>query len=323
MEYMINLGIWNNIFCVPNVVVDNYMKLSTESDIKVLLYLLKNAGKSCDTYSISEFLGISEEQAEESINFWIQRGVIEAEKSGELVPEHKNDISQNKAEVNITTKTASARKIELERTPDFAPKEIAKAVKERDEADYLFKHCEVLYGRPLKHNEQRTLMIILEDACLPADVALILIDYCFSVNKATPAYMRAMALDWVNSEITTIEKAEQKAYELKNLYEAVNRFKRMFEITSALSKQQRDYIDKWVNVYGFSDNMINEAYQITLNSTGKLVFPYMNKILESWYSKGIKSIEQIPSDKKQYDNDKGEDSSFDIGKLEQLLSEEI
>ena len=322
MKYEVNLGIWNSIFCVPTAVADDCLKLARGNDLKVLLYLLRNAGTAFDAKDIAEYLSITDEQVEESINFWTQRRIICINENGELVPsEVKTDSTTKRAVNNASSDNMldAVRKIELDRTPDFTPKEIASTVRGSKKADYLFKHCETLYGRPLKHNEQRTLMIILEDVCLPVEVAMILIDYCFSVKKATPAYMRAVALDWVDTGIITIDKAMGKAAELKNLESAINRFKKMFEVTSAFSKQQKECIDKWVNVYGFSDEMVNEAYQITLNATGKLAFPYMNKILEGWHANGITTIEQLNEQEKNR-SEKNSNSSFDASTIEQLVA---
>ena len=322
MKYEINLGIWNGIFCVPNAVADDCLKLARGNDLKVLLYLLRNAGAEFDVKEIAEYLSITEEQVEESASFWKQRGIIDFNESGELVPSKAKMSSNVKKTTNKASSDSvldSVRKIELDRTPDFTPKEIASTVRGNEKADYLFRHCEMLYGRPLKHNEQRTLMIILEDACLPVEVAMVLIDYCFSVNKATPAYMRAVALDWVDTGIITIDKAEEKAAELKNLDNAIIRFKKMFEVTSAFSKQQKECIDKWVNVFGFSDEMVNEAYQITLNATGKLAFQYMNKILEGWHANGITTVEQLNEQEKKH-SEKRTNSSFDANTIEQLVT---
>lgn len=322
MKYELNLGIWNGIFCVPNTVADDCLKLARGNDLKVLLYLLRNAGAAFEEKEIAEYLSISEEQVEESVSFWKQRGIIDFRESGDLAPSEVKSSSAAKHTASNASSVNSldpVRKIELDRTPDFTPKEIASTVRSSEKADYLFKHCEMLYGRPLKHNEQRTLMIILEDACLPVEVALILVDYCFSVSKATPAYMRAVALDWVETGIITIDKAEEKAAELKNLDNAINRFKKMFEVTSALSKQQKEYIDKWVNAYGFSDEMVNEAYQITLNATGKLAFQYMNKVLEGWHANGITTVEQLLAEQEKSQSKKSTNSSFDASDIEQLV----
>lgn len=334
MNIKINLGIWNSVFCVPSAVADDYLKIARGSDIKVLLFLLRHGGESLSCEAVGEMLGLTAEQVEESVEFWMQREIIGAETSGELTPLLKDDDNKPRTNTAAVSQSSQAEltglkpvseslvhKINMERTPDFPPVEIARTVRGNEKADYLFKHCEMLYGRPLKHNEQRTLMIILEDACLPVEAALILVDYCFSVDKATPAYMRTMAAEWAESEISTIEKAEQRVEELKRLDGAVGRFKKMFEVSSAFSKQQKEFIGKWVNAYGFSDEMIGEAYQITLNGAGKLSFPYMNKILENWYSKGIKTREQIDVDKKPHSAVKGENASLDIKKIEQIMSD--
>ncbi|MCM1299901.1 MAG: DnaD domain protein [Firmicutes bacterium] len=329
MKYKFNLGIWSSVFCVPAVIVDKYLKLAGESDIKVLLFLLRNSEHEFSEKELAEQLHITEEQAEESIHFWQQRKILSIDESGEITPLNTEEKIVKKENSPVLAAASSSafsampeslvHKVNLERIPDFPPVEIADTVRGSDEAKYLFKHCEALYGRPLKHNEQRTLMLILEDACLPVEVALILVDCCFSIKKATPAYMRATAVEWSESEINTIEKAEKRMEEMISLSSAVERFRKMFEVNSAFSKQQRDMINIWVNQYQFSDEMINEAYQITLNATGKLAFPYMNKVLSSWQDKGIKTPKQISDDSKPKSAEKGENTSFDINEIERLM----
>ena len=340
MNYKINLGIWKNVFCIPSVIVDRYIKLAGENDIKVLLYLLRNSEESFSSQELGEQLGIDSEQAEESVNFWIKREVLSMDKLGNLSPTESNAETnvkkavktENAVNETITESETSfapartltesvVRKVNLERTPNFPPVEIAQTVRNNANADFLFKQCEKLYGRPLKHNEQNTIMIILEDTCLPAEVCLILVNYCFSVGKATPAYIRKTALEWSESEITTIEKAEERVALLKKLNGAVGRFKKMFEVTSAFSKQQEEMIDKWVNTYGFSDEMIEEAYQLTLNGAGKLSFPYMNKILEDWHSKGYKNVGQILTEKSSKTKEETREPSFDIKEIEKMLND--
>ena len=322
------------MFCIPSVIVDKYIKIAGENDIKVLLYLLRNSNAVYESKEIGEQLGIESERVEESISFWVKREVLKTDESGCLSAVEKGEeLNAAKADNKVrnentgefsygSAKTISesvVRKVNLERTPDFPPVEIAQTVRNNADADFLFKQCEKLYGRPLKHNEQNTVMLILEDTCLPAEVALILINYCFSVNKAKPAYMRKTALDWSESEINTIDKAEERVAQLKNLNDAVSRFKKMFEVTSAFSEQQKNMIDKWVNAYSFGDEMIEEAYQLTLNGTGKLSFPYMNKILEDWHSKGFKDVNQVSKEKSAVQKKNGDDSSFDIAEIEKMI----
>ena len=310
MNYKLNLGCWGSVFAVPTALVDDFIVVSSGENIKILLFLLRNSEKGFSAEEMAKQLSLSVNQVEDGIAYWCQRGIL-AENEGELSPAQGN--------VEKPVNMSSVRKTELRRIPDFTPKEIAGTVRGNDKAGLLFTYCEKMYGRALKHNEQNTLMVILEDAGMPVEVAMLMLEYCFWAGKTTPAYMRTLALDWMEREINTIERAEAQILELKNLNSAENRFRKMFSVTSAFSKAQREYIDVWVNKYCFSDDMINEAYQLTLNNTGKLAFPYMNKLLSSWHDKGYTTPEQLSAVKeKEQKSDRS--SSFDISEIEQLAA---
>lgn len=324
MNYKLNLGVWNGIFCVPNAVVDSYIKLAGENDIKVLLCLLRNSGNSLDEMEISSFLGISGEEIEESVKFWEQRGIIKTLGTDELIPA-PNDSLNSVREIDNSDKKVPAVNPSLVSAPEFSPQEIADAVNSNEKMKYLFKHCEKLYNRPLKPNEQKNLMLITNDIGLSAEAALILINYCFSINKTSPAYMRTIAAEWIESEITTIEKAEQRVVELKARDSAINRFKIMFEVNSTFSSEQKKLINKWANEYSLSDGMIAEAYNITLDRTGKLSFKYMDKLISNWHENGISSPEQLEvrqgiKNKEKISQDKI-NSSIDLDLIQRKLIE--
>ena len=44
MSYHINLGQWNSVFAVPASLVDQHIKLASEAQLKVLLYILRHSG---------------------------------------------------------------------------------------------------------------------------------------------------------------------------------------------------------------------------------------------------------------------------------------
>lgn len=132
MKYELKLGIWNSIFCVPTAVADDCLKLARGNDLKVLLYLLRNAGAAFDSKDIAEYLSITDEQVEESVSFWTQRGIICIDENGELVPSvSKTDPAVKRMANNAPSNNMldTVRKIELDRAPDFTPKEIASTVR--------------------------------------------------------------------------------------------------------------------------------------------------------------------------------------------------
>ena len=72
MELTICMNGFGQMFGVPNAVVDQYLKLATPSQLKVLLYLLRNSGRQVDTAELAQALTISGELAEEAVLFWQQ-----------------------------------------------------------------------------------------------------------------------------------------------------------------------------------------------------------------------------------------------------------
>ncbi|MCL2108253.1 MAG: DnaD domain protein [Oscillospiraceae bacterium] len=188
---------------------------------------------------------------------------------------------------------------------------------------YLFSECEKIFGRNLKHREQNSLMVITEETGIPAECALMLVEYCFSVGKATPAYMKTIALDWLVREIVTISAAEAEIKALRELSSLESRLKILFEMNSAFSVKQKEMIRKWA-AWGFDDEMLNEAYQLTLDGAGKLAFPYMNKIIAAWHKDGIKTREQLQKSqeihKSKSQKEKSATSSFDLDKISKIIN---
>ena len=73
VDYTVHMGGFGQMFGVPNAVVDQYLKLSTPSQLKVLLYLLRHNGQQVEQSEISEALSVSDELVEEALLFWSQK----------------------------------------------------------------------------------------------------------------------------------------------------------------------------------------------------------------------------------------------------------
>lgn len=326
LNYKIDLGGWNGIFAVPNDVVDRYIKIASGGAVKVLLYFLRHSGNTEDTVRVSEALSISNEDVCDALTFWEQVGLI-VKNNDTYTPSPERKTMP----VSVKTEQASAAEITEEqarftatktaalRSPHFSPLQIADTVKGNEEINFLFKTCEGLYGRPLKHTEQNALVTIIDDIGLPAEVALMLVDYCFSVDKATPAYMRNMAVEWVENGVTTLSSAEEYISRLQSKYGAENTVKTVFGLDRALSQKEKEFALVWVNEWQFNSEIIRLAYDINVNAKGKFTFPYINKILENWHSKGLTTKDQILEDQQNRANNNEIKSSFDINEIENMI----
>jgi DnaD and phage-associated domain len=117
-----------------------------------------------------------------------------------------------------------------------------------------------------------------------------LFEYCVSKGKKNASYIEAVALTWAEEGIDTEEKARVAATAYNEHYNTVNK---AFGLNRAPGQIERQYITKWVEVFGFSDEIITEACNRTILRTQKPDFKYTDKILETWFKKDVKSNTDI------------------------------
>ena len=122
---------------------------------------------------------------------------------------------------------------------------------------------------------------------LPAEVAVMLLKYCFRIGKTTPNYILAVAQDWVNENIRTVAEADAHLLTLEKRFTVEENLRRAMDMKTKFSPNQLTYIKKWTEEWGFAEDMVILAYEITLDKTGSLNFSYTNKILENWKTSGI------------------------------------
>lgn len=318
MLYKLNLGVWGSIFAVPSCVADR-LKLINGDHLKVLLYVLKNSDKLLTEEEISMATGVGTGTVGDALIFWKNMEIIE-ESGGELIPK-KGEPSSATAEEKPPVSQPDRRKeaeirVKLTAEPHYPPKEITENINKKQAFEHLCEIFQSHKGSAPSHTELNTLMILTEEVGLPAEVVIMLVEYSFSVDKATPAYMKKVAKDWYDSGIDSIAKAEERIQLLSSRNTLEGKLRTKFRMTSAFSSKQKEIIAGWAEL-SVSDELIDEAYEITLDKTGKLSFPYMDSIIRKWSEKGYKSLSDINGDKLfSKPQQTGEGTSFDIASLE-------
>ncbi len=318
MDYQVNFGCWGNVFAVPAAVVDHFLRLASDTQLKVLLYLLRNSGQNVSSASVADYFRITEEQAEEAVEFWTQANILQ--------PSHETAVKQQfafhppaeaapppqKQEDRPKTQRGS-KEIKLD------PSEIAHTLEQSQELKDLFQCCENLFGRLLNHMEQRSLIWIHSYLGMRSEVLLTLLGYCVSIDKVSMSYAESIAISWMEQDITTLEQAETEIKRLTAEHSYLSRIRRMFEMQHAPTSQQKKYIELW-RTAGYSMELLQYAYEITLESIEKLNFKYINTILEKWTAQGITTPEQAQKLRKASSAAKSAASAQDPAELDEYLS---
>lgn len=292
MELQVAFGCWGRVFAVPSAVVDHFIKLASETQLKVLLYLLRYPEKSFQTEQIAAFLRISEEQAEEAVQFWIQGNILQ---SASDMPETVQNPAFMQLPVAAAKQTAtpspaaqvqrSSRDIKLD------PSEIAAELERSPSLKDLFTCAETTLGRILNHMEQRSLLWMNSYLHLNSTVLLPLLHYCVSIDKSSIAYAEAIAIRWAQEDITTPERAEAEIRRMSEAHTFSGAIQRSFHMNRKPTRNQQEIIEKWQTAR-YPLNLICLAYEITIEQIDKLDFKYIDKILQNWSAQGVQTPEQ-------------------------------
>lgn len=292
MEYQVNFGCWGNVFAVPTAVTDHFIRLASEIQLKVLLYLLRNTGQNVNTAKLADFFRITEDQAEEAVQFWVQANILQPLNGSPAKPQFDFALFPvSAAESEISSQPVQSKVQRGSKEIKLDPSEIAHSLEQSQELKDLFLCAEKQFGRLLNHMEQRSLIWIHSYLGMRSEVLLLLLGYCVSIDKISMSYAESIAISWMEHDITTLAQADAEIKRLTAEHSYLSQIRKMFEMQHAPTTQQKKYIENW-RTAGYSMELLKYAYEITLESIEKLNFKYINTILEKWAAQGITSPEQ-------------------------------
>ncbi|MBR4949447.1 MAG: DnaD domain protein [Clostridia bacterium] len=297
MENIIfDMSLYGRFFMVPSDIVDLHLKDASESDLKIILYLLRNQNTKLSIELLKKDTGLSSSRIEASFNFWREKGVM-AEKNGRFYL--VNNI---------------VRKNEL--TPNYDISEIQDKMAESEFSSFVFQY-EELIGHTISKSDLVKLYGIYDYHGLPFEVILTCVSYCKALGKTGIAYIEKVCATWSKNGINTLEKADKYLMEQEKFQKAVSKIKNLLGINRAFTENEKKYISLWLNEQKASTDLIKKAYDIAADRTGRLSFAYMNKLLDVWARLGLKTPVQVEEYKKANPSPKTQDydtPNYDIDK---------
>lgn len=304
MQFRALTEIGKTEFAVPTNAVDLHIMNASGSYFKVLLVLLRNDCDGITSQSVCEKTGVPTDEVEEAVRYWVRCKVLPKS----VICGEKDDEQKLKPTENVS----------------LTAKEIAELTKSNSEVSFLLSSAEMIFARPITATEQKVLVSMHEWLGLPADVILMLVEYCISIEKKSIRYIEKVAVSWADTGIVTHELAEEKIKSLKQNDELSAKIKTAFRIYGRnLTTNENKYVKKWTEDYSMPLDMITYAYEITVDNTGKISFAYIDKILKNWVEKQFKTLDEAKADNtkkptKKTNRIQFENDSFDVNQLEKM-----
>ena len=309
--YTVNPNEYKKIFAVPSSVAEKHLKTAGALSLKVLLLVLNQP--QITVKKLAETLCTSEADIKDAANFWIINGILVAE--GVTIPSRKEPVVEDNSQI----KRVSQAPVRL------SGKELETRVKGSDDVRFMISEAERHFGKNLIPSEASVLVSLYDYAGLSVDIILMIISYCASINKNNMRSVERFALDWIDKGIDSHEAvvAHIKELTLKNSNESA--VKSAFGIFNrSLTTKEKNFINSWFSQMHFDIDMIKLAYEKTIDSTGNMSFPYINKILTSWSEKGITTHKQAMEEQNDVKNRKGDLApSYDLEGIDKLINDKI
>lgn len=303
MKLTFNYG--KGVAVIPVTAIERIDKAS-KKDIKILLLLASERVSTID--EMVSLSSLKREEVESAIAFWRGADIIEIEEDGKIiVPPKKTAPAKGEKRTKLKSEDS---------LPRYTTDELNNLLEKRAEYKFLISECQQLFGKMFNPAEINIVVALSDYLGLDSEYILVLFAHLGKQEHKSVRTAEKMAHRFLDEGITDAVTLGERLRFLEGLEEVENKVRVAFGINSrALTKKEKTLIEKWLSEYHFGFDMIEKAYELTVDSTGKASLPYAGAILDRWYSEGIKNIEDAENNinehkKKAAENAENEGGSF-------------
>ncbi len=319
-----------SVTAVPDLFLEQYMPAANGEFVKVYLYLLKmvkDHQQDSTLSSMADFFSCTENDIVRALKYWEKQGLLslsytagengptgiaflplvrkeesgilptpEAELSGPVtaapsavsrpVPPAADPVP---AEAALPASSSPSVTPEIKAEKDAVPPKHAPG--SREELQHVLYVAQTYFGHLLSPTEIECIMFFYDDLHFSADLLEYLVEYCVSKGSTSIHYLKKVGLAWHESGIRDVASAKQETTTFNKHYYTILK---AFGIRNrAPVEKEAEMMDRWLNTYGFTIDLITEACQRTVSKIGQPSFQYAEGILSKWKEQGVRSMADV------------------------------
>ena len=264
-----------SVTAVPDLFLEQYMPAANGEFVKVYLYLLKlvkDHQQDSTLSSMADFFSCTENDIVRALKYWEKQGLLSLSyTAGESVPtgiaflplvrkEESGILPTPESSISgpiAAAPAVSAVSVEIpqtEQTPAPSPQPAVSAPSASSPADDLSSSG-------------------------------------ISKGSTSIHYLKKVGLAWQESGICDVASAKQETTTFNKHYYTILK---AFGIRNrAPVEKEAEMMDRWLNTYGFTIDLITEACQRTVSKIGQPSFQYAEGILSKWKEQGVRSMADV------------------------------
>ena len=252
--------------------------------IKVYLYVYRclYKGSLFTLEELSDILHLPEDNIISALKYWEEKGVIrllyDADDNLDGLVFTQSRLPAVKPAMFSASKPENNshvhKKADVPHTnPQPSDEELSELLNDVEFMEFI-ELSKYYLRRELKPDEVARIWVCYKEF---SDVALMehLLEYCVEQGHRSISYICSVAQCWYANGYRTLEQVKVR----QSVIDAV---KKVFNIDRNLGKNEYNYIDRWINEYGFSIEDIVKACELTWRKNQGPNFPYANGILMNW-----------------------------------------
>lgn len=302
MKYHINTESLGSTVMLPTPVIDKWIKLASNTQLKVILYVFRNIANGLDAENTVKALGLGIDEVSDALSFWEERGLLYSEK----------EVIKEKETKNIVQKTEMPTREDV----------IARGL-EDDNVKLIMREAQIFFGRGLKQNENSYLLYLYDDCGMDPAVILYLLSHSAAAGKCNLKYIKETSNRWLKEGVETVADAER----VINLSAREELAWRTVQSIFGMEKRKPSEKEKitaslWLNDWEIPTDILKAAYDTCVDTTSKFSFPYVAKIVEKWHKKGYKTVEDVKEDEKKNQTSKQNYAGYDIDTIKEFLDKD-
>lgn len=173
----------------------------------------------------------------------------------------------------------------------YSLSDISKTLDTKQSLSDVLKSLEKMLGHTLLGSDVTTVLALYEDYDFTEERILELYKFCFKSRKVSHNYVLKVADTWKEKNIQTVAEVKPDTVTEEDVPEVMAAIYDIFDLKNhKASIVELGFVLKWQKEWSLEDLLILEACRQTVKRIESPSFAYTDRILNSWFEKGITTI---------------------------------
>lgn len=303
MEWKWNYG--QGVLVLPSTVPEAD---ATPEQLRVLLWLASDPTLFAKPAQLARLAGADRDEIGEILDFWQSVGVLsdgkevqESKKAQKKPTKSATDTkkatsateAKSTAEAKPAAEAKSAFLARADELPNYSTAELSDLLEKSQSLRMLVNEAQNIWGKVFNPYEAQLLVGLSDYLRLDNEYILLLLAHSKRIGKKSLREVERYALRLVDDGVTDAAALEEFVKRTEARRPLQGKIRAMFGLGSrSFTAKENAMLDNWIS-YGYGEDIIRRAYEITVGAINEPSLPYANSILERWHSEGLDTAAQI------------------------------